>query len=650
MIQRFAVFGLLMSAGLANANSAAEMSVKDFWKHSEFEQVQISPDGKYLAATVPDEETRALVIFTRKERKVTGVARFSDKRQVGAFTWVNDERVAFTMSDRGGRLVRPQPRGELLFMRADGKDKAAYAGGNRGTSLTRTLRDGGDWVVVTDYLPSQRREEFDTVLYRVNAKTAKSQKLAFSPISNAQLVVTAEGEARVATGAVGYRNSEVHYYDADSKSWRKIWSEKEQGVAMQPWAMHGDGQRFYAVIPQETGPDALFLVNPDGSRELVVRDAVSDPVSYVESLDGKDVIAVEYNSTMPKRTYLMPDHPDAVILKALQSSFPDQVVSFSNSTADGNLIVFTVRSDRNPGEFFMYDRKAGKATYLASVRQWVDPEKMAPMKAIQYTARDGRSIHGWLTLPKGSEGKNLPMIINPHGGPYGPYDDWGYNPEVQLFASRGYAVLQPNFRGSGGFGKEFTESGYRQWGGTMQDDVTDATQWAIEQGIADAERICIYGGSYGAYAALMGVAKEPDLYQCAIGFVGVYDLKTMYKLGDIRERDSGIDFLEEVLGTSESELAQRSPARQASKIKVPIVVVAGAEDRRTPPAQSEILVEQMKQAGKENLVEEFYVQKGEGHGFYRVDNNVKLYNAFLAFFDRHIGSKPSASQAETSAP
>lgn len=630
---------LWLGLSAAHASAPADIPVKEFWRHTEFEQVRISPDGRHLAATVPDGDTRVLAIFTLSPFKMTGVAKFNDKRQVGAFAWVNKDRVAFTMSDQDGALVRPQPRGELLFMRVDGKDKAAYAGGNRGSLLTRTLRDGSDYVIVTDYLPSQRQEQADVVLYKVNAKTGKGQKVAFSPVPNARFVVSTVGEPRVASGIASYGESEVHYFDPRDKSWRRIHAEKESGLVMDPWVMHGDGKRFYAVVEEATGPSSLYLVSPDGSKERVARDDVADPVSYVTSLDGKEVIAVEFNSTQPKRQYLLPEHADAKLLKSLGQSFPGQIVSFSNASHDGTKVVFTVRSDRNPGEFFLFDRESGKATYLASTRQWMDPELMSEMKLVSFDARDGRRIHAWLTVPKGSDGKKLPLIVNPHGGPHGPYDEWGFNPEVQLFASRGYAVLQPNFRGSGGFGKEFEESGYRQWGGSMQDDVTDATLWAIKEGIADQDRVCIYGASYGAYASLMGVAKEPDLYQCAIGFVGVYDLKMMYKRGDIRERDSGVDFLEEILGTSDSDLDSRSPARLVERIKVPLVIVAGGEDRRTPPAQSELLVDKLKDAGKEQLLEAFYVQPGEGHGFYKVEHNVKLYDTFLAFFDRHIGSK-----------
>jgi len=643
LMRRFLCLALLLNLASVPESFAAPQAIGDFWKHSEFEQIRISPDGKYFAATVPDEETRALVIFTREDRQVTGVARFADKRQVGAFAWVNSDRVAFTMSERQGSRERPAQRGELLFMRADGKEKAAYAGGSRGSLLTRTLRDGSDSVVVTDYLPSQKREQSDVVLYRVNAKTAKGKKLAFSPVSSARFIVTRDGEPKVAAGGHVYRESEVHYYDTDKKTWRRIFAEKEVGATMEPWVMHGDNQRFYAVMSEKTGPSGLYLVDADGDRKLVFRDEIADPFQPIMSLDGKDLIAVDFNSTMPRREYLLPDHPDAKILKSLEKSFPDQWVSFSNASDDGDLIVVTVRSDRNPGEFFLYDRSKRKAQYLASIRQWMDPESMALMKPIEYLARDGRKIHGWLTLPPGSDGKNVPLIINPHGGPYGPYDDWAYNPEVQLFASRGFAVLQPNFRGSGGFGREFTESGFRQWGGSMQDDVTDATHWAIKQGIADEDRICIYGASYGAYAALMGVAKEPDLYQCAIGFVGVYDLSVMYKRGDISESNLGVDYLEDILGKESGDLAARSPSTQVASIKVPVMIVAGGEDRRTPPAQSKILVAEFEKAGKSNLVEDFYVEAGEGHGFYKVENNVKLYGKFLAFFEKHIGEKSAAS-------
>jgi dipeptidyl aminopeptidase/acylaminoacyl peptidase len=477
------------------------------------------------------------------------------------------------------------------------------------------------------------------VLYRVNAKTAQGRVLAYSPVPNAMFLVDQDGNPRVASGSRGYNRGEVHYYNVEDKSWKLIFEQAKSDQDMYPVRMHPDGVRFFALITHESGPSGAYLVAPDGSRELIARDEVSDPTTPIYSTDGNELIAIDFLAADPKRVYVAPAHPDAKLLAGLEKAFPRQWVNLTSSTLDGNLVVFLVSSDRNPGEFYLFDRKQGRATYLAARSQWIDPEQMGVMKPIRFTARDGVEIHGWLTLPPGvKEAKNLPLIVNPHGGPYGPYDSWGFVRDVQLLASRGYAVLQPNFRGSGGFGRAFERMGYRQWGGSMQDDVTDATLWAIEQGVADKDRICLYGGSYGAYASLMGVAKEPDLYRCAMGFVGVYDLDMMYRRGDIRERDSGIDYLEEVLGRAKDELAQRSPAQQVERIKVPMMIVAGSKDRRTPPAQSELLVKNLKAAGKGGLIEDFYVEKGEGHGFYKVENNVKLYSKMLGFFERHIGA------------
>jgi dipeptidyl aminopeptidase/acylaminoacyl peptidase len=262
---------------------------------------------------------------------------------------------------------------------------------------------------------------------------------------------------------------------------------------------------------------------------------------------------------------------------------------------------------------------------------------LSEMRPISLKARDGMPLEGFLTIPRGSNGKNLPMIVNPHGGPFGPYDAWGYNGEVQLLASRGYAVLQLNYRGSGNYGRAFEHAGYKQWGGTMQDDLTDATRWAIQQGIADAHRICIYGASYGGYAALEGVAKEPSLYRCAIGYVGVYDMPTMFHAGDIQYSKSGENFLKETLG--EDNLDVISPTHLADRITVPVMMVAGREDVRAPPKHTEMMRDALQKAGKQVDTK---IYAGEGHGFYTIEDRTDLYTRMLAFLDRNIGSGAAA--------
>jgi dipeptidyl aminopeptidase/acylaminoacyl peptidase len=230
------------------------------------------------------------------------------------------------------------------------------------------------------------------------------------------------------------------------------------------------------------------------------------------------------------------------------------------------------------------------------------------------------------------------LVVHPHGGPFGPFDQWGFSSEPQLLASQGYAVLQVNFRGSGGYGKEFLEAGHKQWGLSMQDDLTDATHWAIKQGIADPARICLYGASYGGYASLMGVAKEPDLYRCAAGYVGVYDLNMLWGQGDISQSLHGKDFLQEAVGKQGLDAA--SPNKLAARIKVPVFLAAGGADVRAPQEHSEAMERALKAAGVP--VETLYYPT-EGHGFYKVEHNREYYTRLLAFLSRHIGSGAPAA-------
>jgi dipeptidyl aminopeptidase/acylaminoacyl peptidase len=300
-----------------------------------------------------------------------------------------------------------------------------------------------------------------------------------------------------------------------------------------------------------------------------------------------------------------------------------------------------VESDTDPGQFFLYDAEARKLTFLLARRPWIKPEQMAPMEPVLLKARDGLPLHGYLTRPPGkSDAKHLPLVVFVHGGPYYIRDAWGYDSDVQALASRGYAVLQVNYRGSGGYGDAFVRAGFRQWGGTMQDDVTDATRWAIAEGIADAGRICIFGGSYGGYAALEGATRETDLYRCAIGYVGVYDLRLMYSRGDIPQSMFGENYLKMVLGEDESILWDRSPIAHLDRLKAKVMLIVGGADRRVPPVQGENLHSALNKAHVEH---EWLYQRTEGHGFYDEKHREELLASVMAFLDRNIGA--SAARA-----
>ena len=360
---------------------------------------------------------------------------------------------------------------------------------------------------------------------------------------------------------------------------------------------------------------------------------MSSTTGFVTSGDGKTLLAVSFEPDRTLTRIVEPNHPEARALAGLIKAFPNHDISFGNASKDGRLRVFLASSDVDPGSYYLFDVQKGTATFLVSSRRWLKPEQLAPMRPIKFAARDGKTLHGYLTTPRGVEAKNLPVVVFVHGGPHGPRDSWGFDPYVQAMATRGYAVLQINFRGSGGYGSAFERAGYRQWGTSMQDDLTDGLRWAAQQGYVDAKRACIFGGSYGGYAALMSPVREQGLYRCAIGYVGVYSLPMMTEKGDIPQREAGRNYLKRVLPESEDERRRQSPAYNADKLNLPIMLVHGAKDERVPIAQMEFLMDRMKAAGK--APEAVLVKPKEGHGFVRPEHNVELFQALIAFLDKH---------------
>ena len=407
----------------------------------------------------------------------------------------------------------------------------------------------------------------------------------------------------------------------------------------------------YLQTEQPGGPDAVVSFDPaTGERTQVFRDDDTDPMRVIRG--ARDVpIGVLLPDGRTRSVFFDPESEEARLVRSLEQAFEESTVRVTSRTSDGGMLLVEVDNDRNPGDFYLYDTKAKQARYMISRRDWLDPAAMAEMRPVTLKARDGLPLHGYLTVPKGSDGKGLPLVVMPHGGPYGIADVWGFDAQVQMLAAAGYGVLQVNFRGSAFRGRDFAAAGARQWGRAMQDDITDATRWAVQQGIADAERICIFGGSYGGYAALMGVAREPTLYQCAVGYIGVYDLPLMYGQGDVRDERTGMAFLRDWVGARDG-LASVSPVHLADRIQVPVFLAAGGEDERAPIEHSRRMERALRQAGVP--VETLYYDT-EGHGFYVDAHRVEFNERLLAFLSRHIGAgagvtSPRASSGAPAEP
>lgn len=619
-----------------------------FVRRDAFTDIKLSPDGQFLAATVPREDRTGLVVLSRKDNRVISAASLGKNNHVADFWWVNPERVMFSVAQKLGALDLPQPTGELYAMNADGSKKEnllGYRVENEGPD-TRIQPKKAEAVAgfLVDTLPDDDRNvvvmvrPFGELSYtraeKMDVYSGRRVLLARSPVQEADFRTDVWGVVRFAYGITSSNANQLYYREGDGKEWQRLNDEMDTGRIELPIGFAADPRTAYLNVEQPEGPDAIVALDrASGQRKEVLRNPNVDPDGVLESFDGKGTpTAALFFDGKPALVPLDPNHADARLLRALKDTFPGEFVEVTSMTRDGKLALVQVSSDRNPGDFYVFDVVARKMDYLLSRRDWLDPERLAPTSPIQLKARDGLVLHGYLTLPPNGGGKNLPLIVHPHGGPYGIRDRWGFDGDVQMLAAAGYAVLQVNFRGSGGYGRAFRQKGARQWGGTMQDDLTDATRWAIQTGVADPKKICIYGASYGAYAALTGAAKEPGLYRCAAGNVGVYDLPMMQQEDARNSRTLG-RWSKDWVG-ERSTLEAVSPVNMAGSIKVPVFLAAGGEDEIAPVGHTELMERRLKAAGVP--VEATYYPT-EGHGYYKEENRLDYYTKLLAFFSRHLG-------------
>ncbi|TZF89187.1 alpha/beta hydrolase family protein [Cognatilysobacter lacus] len=657
----------VLAAALAATPIVHALDVEPYIRKDKFEQILISPKGEFFAATVPLEKQTILAIIRRSDNKVLSRFGMGENTVIGNFRWVNPARVLFTVGEKFGALDSPSGTGEIYGIDAKEGAIGELLVGQRVTTNTGT--GGGShiqakkveqvWADIIDDLPGDDRSvvlevgtfgaEFPRV-EKMDVYSGRRIRLASAPIRSATFSTDNAGVVRFAHGADYDRAGKLYYRDGEGSEWRLVNDESVTGLDRVPAGFSSDNRTAYLVAEADKGPDHLVTWDPATDKVAdVLVDPVVDPEAMITELGSEVPVGAFFNNETLSTRFFDTNSRRAKVQARLEEAFPGQHVYVTSETADGGTALVRVGSSRNPGDYYLFDTKLGKANYLLSNGEWFDPERMNPTQAFEFAARDGLKIHGYMTRPRGSEGKRLPMVLLPHGGPFGVRDDEGFDAEVQMLASAGYAVMRVNYRGSSGYGRSFSEAGRKQWGLAMQDDLTDATRWAISSGQADAGRICIYGGSYGAYAALMGVAKEPTLYRCAVGYSGVYDLPTMYTDGDTHTSAYGKNFLADWVGSRE-EIAAVSPTRMAARSKVPVFLAAGGKDERAPIGHSKLMEKALISAG--TPVETLYIPT-EGHGFYTIEHRREFYTKLLAFLARNIGGETAtppvpAASASTS--
>jgi dipeptidyl aminopeptidase/acylaminoacyl peptidase len=624
-------------------------TIESFFQLPSFAQATLSPDGKNVAMLIAGPNKRlALSVMETSGTSPKVIARFSNA-DITSVTWVNNKRLVYGMGDRqiGGAEARMGPG--LVAIDKDG--------GNARDIIARTSSNTGFRVLGPRYSffrPTGVADSADifitqssgtltapaATLMRVNTENGLATGIA-SPANSGSFLTDRAGELRVAV-SVTERLTSVQYLDPKDNKWRTLITFdpiKEDGFS--PSFIGPDGSLY---VTSHQGQDTTSVYQYDLTNNKVLPTPLVTLTGYdfeggfLYSKKKNKLLGIRYETDAQATTWF--DEDMKKIQDKVDSLLPGTINNISIATeADPEIVLVTAFSDTLPGYYLLFNTVTEKMTRLGVARPEVNQAQMSSKDMIRFKARDGLEIPAYLTLPKNSNGKKLPMILMVHGGPYVRGGNWNWNPQTQLLASRGYAVLEPDFRGSTGYGKKLYQAGWKQWGLKMQDDLDDARKWAIDQGYADPDRVCIAGASYGGYAVLMGLIRNPDLYKCGISWVGVSDINLLY---DVAWSDTSSSQWEKygmpiLIGDQEKDAAQlkaTSPLEQAARLKSPLILAYGADDRRVPLVHGTKFYNAIK---VNNPDVEWIVYPGEGHGWRKLENNIDFWTRIEKFLDKNIG-------------
>ncbi|EKA7398971.1 S9 family peptidase, partial [Vibrio parahaemolyticus] len=580
-----ATFGLLL-AGCSQTYTTTnaevippEYPVDYFFKNSEVSSYQISPAGDYISMMKPWQDRKNIFVYPTNNpdqiKRVTSVTG----RDIAYYYWVGEDTVIYsrdTGGDENFYLVTVNVK--------TGEEKTITPTSGVVAYVIDTLDNQPDDILISSN--ERNPQVFD--VYRHNLKKGENTLVAQNPGNVRSWGTDHDGNIRVITTSDGV-NTSVLYRDTVEDEFKplKNLTFKE---SFSPISFTPDNKNLY--VASRITRDKSAIVEYDVKANKEIREIFSHPEVDVNSAHYSEALnkLVSVSYVTDKNHYHFLDDSYQKTFERLSEKLPNVEISVTSATRDESKMIVVTYSDVDRPNYYFYDRNADKLEKLAENAPWHKPEHMAKMTPIQYTARDGETIHGYLTLPKGREAKDLPLLVLPHGGPWAR-DHWGFQPEVQLFANRGIAVLQMNFRGSTGYGREFWEKSFKQWGQSMQDDITDGVKWATEQGYAQDGNVCIYGASYGGYATLAGVTFTPDLYKCGIDYVGVSNLFTFMDSIPPYWAPFLAMLHEQVGNPNDPEDAKMmkaySPVFHVDQIKAPLLVLQGAQDPRVVKSESD---------------------------------------------------------------
>ena len=602
--------------------------MKDFFRNPEKVSFQLSPNGLYLAFMEPWKSRLNVHVQKIGEEKATRITSAA-KRDIAGFFWANNHRIVF-IQDKGG-----DENFKLYAVEIDGSNPKELTPFDKvRVRIIDDLEENENEMIIG--MNKRDKRIFDA--FRININTGEMKMIDKNRGDIDGWLTDNDGKLRMAITSDGV-NTSILYRHKESDDFRVVLTTDFR-ESLAPLFFTFDNKYIYASSNIGRDKRAIVKYDPDKNKEIevVYEDPAIDVSSLLRSKKRKKITGVMYITD--KRQYNFFDKERRKLQKKLERRLPGYEVVITNMSKDEYKVLIRTYSDKTMGAYYYYDRNKDNFKKLVDLSPWLNEKYMANMKSIKYKSRDGLTIYGYLTLPNGIDPKNLPVVINPHGGPWAR-DVWGFNPEVQFLANRGYAVLQMNFRGSTGYGRGFWEAGFKKWGKEMQDDITDGVHWLINQGIADPKRIGIYGVSYGGYATLAGVTFTPDLYACGVDYVGVSNifllLETVPPYWEL-----GRQMLYAMIGDPEKDktlLKEVSPVFHVDQIKAPLFIAQGANDPRVKKAESDQIVETLKER---HIDVPYMVKDNEGHGFHNEENRFDFYQAMEKFLHKYLGGRIEA--------
>ena len=642
---------LLLSFNTFADLGVSEDFVERFSSLPSYTNVKISPDGKMISVlTKMSDNKKGLSIFDAENLSLVNTITLTKEEEIASYYWVNNERLLIQIGyyDSWGR----GSIGEYFAINYDSK-KPAYVFGMRArTSGARAkvvdkfsygyveniLEDDDKHVLLSVSVFGKQNNGGFADAIRLNVYNGQQRRLGKSPLAGGQFVSDSSGTPRFAVGS-DIDNNTVTMYRASKKDEWQVLSKTPYGDGeIYPVNIAKDDSTIHILDSTETSTYQIKEIDTKtGETQVVFHHPEYD--AYPQIIDDK-VLGATINPGYSKAYWFENDDPlQNSIMQAVQAFngnievFDKKEIGLVDLSKNRDKLIIAVGDSVSSSKYYLYDLKKNQVKYLLTMWPEIDDQGLEHEVPFNFINSDGVKIHGYYTPAKNQqEDQSAPMIVIPHGGPHAR-DSWGFDPDTHIFSQAGYAVLKVNFRGSTGYGKEFTQMGFGEWGGDTQQDIIEATEWAINKGIADAEKIGIYGGSFGGYSAAMAPMLRPDLYKSSVAYIGVFDLEMLYDEGDIKTIKWGGKYLDKTLGQDPAKIKTMSPVQQADKLEAPIIIVSGKEDQRAPIEHAYALADALKEAGKEH---ELIIVEKEGHGFRKPENRLMLYKKMLEHFNRTV--------------